>query len=330
MTEPALELLRGATDALEGEGAVAAVAREMVRMQGPDAGRYLQGQLSQDVVAMAGPSAWSFILQPSGRVTAWLRVHRRADDEYLLEIEPGHGEDLIARLRRFLLRTDAVIGDPEPWTLVARRHAPGLLRLGEAPEEATEEVLIGAPVGPGVAGSDLLLPGAPDAVVARLGLDPVPPAAFERHRIAHAVPAMGAELTEQTIPGEAGDWVIEASVSFTKGCYTGQELVTRIHSRVGKVPRPIRLLRLLDAEVGHAPPIGAEIRRPESETGTGTDTGTVVGAVTSSAAALGSEHPALVLAPLARAVDLGAEVDIVDGPRRHRAVVVGPPAVSRS
>lgn len=327
MTESSLDLLRAA-DALDGEGAVAAVAREMVRVQGPDAGRYLQGQLSQDVVAMAEPSAWSFILQPSGRVTAWLRVHRRADDDYLLEIEPGHGEDLIARLRRFLLRTDAVIGDPEPWTLVARRHAPGLLRLGEAPEEATEEVLIGVPVGPGVAGSDLLLPGAPDAVVARLGLDVVPPAAFERHRIAHGVPALGAELTEQTIPAEAGDWVIETSVSFTKGCYTGQELVTRIHSRVGKVPRPIRLLRLLDAEVGHAPPIGAEIRRPESETGTGT--GTVVGAVTSSAAALGPEHPALVLAPLARAVDLGAEVDIVDGLRRHRAVVVEPPAVPRS
>ena len=48
---------------------------------------------------------------------------------------------------------------------------------------------------------------------------------------------MGAELTEATIPAEAGQWLIDASVSFTKGCYTGQELVARIDSRGGNVPR---------------------------------------------------------------------------------------------
>ena len=51
---------------------------------------------------------------------------------------------------------------------------------------------------------------------------------------------MGAELTEATIPAEAGQWLIDASVSFTKGCYTGQELVARIDSRGGNVPRPLR------------------------------------------------------------------------------------------
>ena len=52
---------------------------------------------------------------------------------------------------------------------------------------------------------------------------------------------MGAELTEDTIPAEAGQWLVDASVSFTKGCYTGQELVARIDSRGGNVPRPVRL-----------------------------------------------------------------------------------------
>jgi folate-binding protein YgfZ len=51
---------------------------------------------------------------------------------------------------------------------------------------------------------------------------------------------MGAELTDKTIPGETG--LIEQTVSFTKGCYTGQELVARIDSRGGHVPRRLRLL----------------------------------------------------------------------------------------
>ena len=49
---------------------------------------------------------------------------------------------------------------------------------------------------------------------------------------------MGAELTDKTIPAEAG--IVERSVSFTKGCYTGQELVARIDSRGGNVPRHLR------------------------------------------------------------------------------------------
>ena len=63
---------------------------------------------------------------------------------------------------------------------------------------------------------------------------------YEVLRIAHGVPAMGAELTEDTIPAEVGQWVIDASVSFTKGCFTGQELVARIDSRGGNVPRHLR------------------------------------------------------------------------------------------
>src|SRR3546814_11977806 len=51
---------------------------------------------------------------------------------------------------------------------------------------------------------------------------------------------MGSELTDATIPAEAGQWLIDASVSFTKGCYTGQELVARVDSRGGNVPRPVR------------------------------------------------------------------------------------------
>ncbi len=70
-------------------------------------------------------------------------------------------------------------------------------------------------------------------------------AAYESLRIECGVPAMGRELTERTIPAEAG--VVDRSVSFTKGCYTGQELVARIDSRGGNVPRRLRGL-VIDGE----------------------------------------------------------------------------------
>src|SRR5690242_21856960 len=76
---------------------------------------------------------------------------------------------------------------------------------------------------------------------------------YERARIEAGVPAMGKELTDATIPVEAGQWLIDASVSFTKGCFTGQELVARIDSRGGNAPRPVRGLRIAGrAEVGAA------------------------------------------------------------------------------
>ena len=65
------------------------------------------------------------------------------------------------------------------------------------------------------------------------------PAAFEVARIEAGVPAMGRELTEKTIPQEAGD-LVEHTVSFTKGCYTGQELVARLDARGGNVARRLR------------------------------------------------------------------------------------------
>jgi tRNA-modifying protein YgfZ len=109
---------------------------------------------------------------------------------------------------------------------------------------------------PGVEGADLL---GPDPA-ARRAPEPSGPADLEALRIEAGVPVLGAELGPETIPAEAGAWVIEASVSFTKGCFTGQELVARIDSRGGNVPRPVRALRL-DGDV--VPPPGAEVLGPD-------------------------------------------------------------------
>src|SRR5689334_3030131 len=110
MTDAPLDLtgdLVAGHAALVGDGGWWPRARDVVVASGPDAVTYLQGQLSQDVQALAvGASAATFLLQPDGKVTAWLRVTREADDRFVLDTEPGWGSAVLERLRRFLLRVE--------------------------------------------------------------------------------------------------------------------------------------------------------------------------------------------------------------------------------
>ncbi|MEL7209567.1 MAG: hypothetical protein AAGK32_15245 [Actinomycetota bacterium] len=169
------------------------VPRDVLLVSGPDAAAYLQGQVSQDVEAMEpGDSAASFVLQPSGKVDAWFRISRR-DEDWVLDVDEGHGDALQARLTRFLLRTDATV-EPLEWTMVAVRGD------GAATVAAGAGDLVVDPGWPGVEGVDVL------------GADPQPPDAaepgdredLEGLRIEAGVPAMGAELDGDTIQRSAG------------------------------------------------------------------------------------------------------------------------------
>jgi folate-binding protein YgfZ len=287
---------------LEGRGGAAVVVREVVSVDGPDAGTYLQGQLSQDLTGLVpGSSTWSLLLQPTGKVEAWLRIHRVGDEAYLLDVDEGWGAAVTARLRRFLLRTRATVAEPEVRSALALRHAADFVALGVGGGVVDDPTWVAGPVvGQGVAGIDRIAPAGVDATDAARAdrVELVPAASLERHRIAHLVPAMGAELGPDTIPGEAGQWLIDASVSFTKGCYTGQELVARIDSRGNTVPRPIRLLELEADQAGFA--AGDEVRHG----------GAPVGRVTSVAPELGPDLPALALAVVGRAVAPGERVEV--------------------
>jgi folate-binding protein YgfZ len=266
--------------------------RDVVRVAGPDAVAYLQGQISQDIDALAiGSSARSFVLQPTGKVDAWARATRIAADEVVLDVDGGHGDALAARLRRFLLRTKADV-DALDWRAVAIRGP----RAAEAiPAGAGDDALVTPAGWPGVDGVDLLGP----AVDPPPGVPKVDASAYESLRIRSGVPRMGAELTGATIPAETGRWVVDASVSFTKGCFTGQELVARIDSRGGHVPRH---LRGLVADAGELPPVGAPVVVDGAE----------VGRVTSAAPAPGTGR-ALALAYVGRAVTPPAAAEVSGG-----------------
>jgi folate-binding protein YgfZ len=215
---------------------VASVPRDVVLVRGPDAATYLQGQLSQDVAGLdVGASAFSLLLQPQGKVDAWLRVTRTAEDEFALDVDAGWGEHVVARLQRFLLRTKVELEQVDwPVTAVVDGDA-------EVPAGAWKVV---PELGEGF-----------DVLHARLDGDPVD---YDDLRIRAGVPRMGKELDESTIPAAAG--IVDRSVSFTKGCYTGQELVARIDARGDRVPTKLRritgdvpegaTLHLDDREVG--------------------------------------------------------------------------------
>ena len=212
------------------------VPRDFVLVRGEEARTFLQGQLSQDVGEMPpGVSARSFLLQPQGKVDAYLRVTCIGDDAFVLDIDTGWGDDVVARLERFKLRTKADVRRVDGFQVVATLDDDGELR-----EELFDDMEIGGE------------PGHPDE--------------YEAARIRAGWPAMGSEVDESTIPASLG--VVDMAVSFTKGCYTGQELVARIDSRGGKTPTKLVGVRAATAAAGDPVVVdGAEVGRVTSASG---------------------------------------------------------------
>lgn len=274
--------LRQDHEALRHGAGARLVARDAVSVRGPDARSYLQGQCSQDVDKLAvGSSVDALLLSPQGKLEALVRVTRRAEDAFLLDVEGGWGAIVRTRLERFKLRVDAEVEDLAMGCLSMRGpQAPELApRLGGA-------LVVGFEWN-GLGGVDVLGGDVDESVLAALegSVRRCGSAAWQSVRVEAGIPAMGAELDGRTIAAEAG--LLERTVSFTKGCYTGQELVARLDARGNKVAR--RLVGLVLGRDEPAPlpdgPASADAPAPiapGSEVLDGAD-GTVVGAVTSSA-----------------------------------------------
>jgi folate-binding protein YgfZ len=253
--------------------------RDFVRVSGPDTMVFLQGQLSQDVEQVpVGGAALSFLLQPQGKVDALVRINRVESDVIVLDTDAGWGDAVKARLERFKLRIKAEL-EPLAWRCLAVR----------GPSAHRAAVGLDADW-PGLEGVDVVGddPAVPDGVrVCDLQ-------AYEAVRIEAGVPVMAREIDDKTIPAETG--VVDRAVSFTKGCFTGQELVARIDARGGNVPRHLRGV-LVGTNV--VPPVGAVIEVDGKE----------MGALTSVAESLERRAPA-GLAYVRRAVEPPADVTL--------------------
>jgi len=179
--------------------------RDYVRVSGPDAEDFLQRMLSNDV---SEGDCDALLLTPKGRIIAPLRVLRHEPDDFLLLTEPSLGETVQVTLLRARFAAKCEI-EPEQHTSM----------LVWDDDFARAEERLDADVEPTVGEEE-----------------------FERARIEAGVPAWGKELDDTILPAEAG--LDQTHISFTKGCYPGQEPIARLHHR----GHPNRTLRRLGVE----------------------------------------------------------------------------------
>ena len=195
--------------------------RGYVAVTGPEAGDFLERMLSNEVVSLQpGEARPALLLTPKGRIIAPLRVVRERPDAFLLITEAVLAESVASTLlrTRFAAKCEIVVKPFHGYLQVANGEGFRNDDYGvEAYETWDEEER-----------------------------DAADPSELEALRIEAGTPAWGKELDENVLPAEAG--LDETHISFTKGCYPGQEPVARLHYR-GHPNRGLRVLEL-DAQPG--------------------------------------------------------------------------------
>jgi folate-binding protein YgfZ len=305
-------VLSGYRALTEGCGLVDRSERGKLALTGPDAKAFLQGQVTNDVEGLEpGRGCYAALLTPKGKMLGDLRV-LDLGDELLLDTERSALQELFNMIRRFKLGSElelhkrtlemgllSLIG-PEARTVA------GAEGLGRAEHDNLRAELAGRPVV--LVATDLgvdVFTQAADTDAVREALDApvIPEEVAEIVRVESGRPRYGVDLDDGVIPQEAG--LNERAVSFTKGCYVGQETVARLFYR-GKPNRHLRGLRL---SADAAP--GEELRLGEK----------VVGKLASVVAS--PAHGQIALALVRREAEPGATVAVGDA--AAPAVVVALP-----
>jgi folate-binding protein YgfZ len=215
---------------------VARKERDFVRVIGPDAADYLQRMVSNDVEALApGEACPALLLTAKARVIAPVVVLRRAADDFLLLTEPGLGDVVRGLLVRMRLRAQCEIELEEHQSMLVFGAADGFHTDWPGAREALDSALA-----PTLSEEEL-----------------------EVRRIENGVPRWEHEIDDRILPAEAG--LDETHVSFSKGCYPGQEPIARLHFR-GHPNRALRVLELEELPEYDAPLLhdGREVGRVTS------------------------------------------------------------------
>jgi len=230
--------------------------RGKLALTGADAASFLQGQVSNDIEGVAvGAGCYAAFLTPKGKMLGDVRV-LNAGDELLLDTERVALQALFNMIRRFSLGYAVELHKRTLESGLVSLIGPGAASAVGADELRRDEhahvlVVVGDVRARAIrtdVGIDLLCDAADlDALRAALeeaGVVPVAEAAVEALRVERGRPRYGIDLDDSVIPQEAG--LNERAVSFTKGCYVGQETVARLYYR-GKPNRQLRGLRLSSA-----------------------------------------------------------------------------------
>jgi folate-binding protein YgfZ len=241
--------------------------RATLLVKGTDAAEYLQGQLTNDIEALApGQGCYAALLDRKGHLQADMRVlHLEGTGEIWLDLESVSAEPVLKHLRTYSIGREVEVDDASgTWAIfsVIGPRATELTGFAELSHEDAQrhrewdgtEVL-------GVAtdlGVDLIVrsdaTGALEQQLRDAGVSEVSLEAAELVRVESGRPRFGLDMGPEHMPAEAG--VVERAVNFEKGCYIGQEPVARLHYR-GKPNRTLRGLRLsAPGETGQALRLG--------------------------------------------------------------------------
>ncbi|MEY2517018.1 MAG: hypothetical protein QOJ89_4376 [bacterium] len=292
----------------QGCGLVDRSERGKLALTGADARAFLAGQVTNDIVGLqAGGGCYAAFLTHKGKMLGDLRVLASDEpaDELLLDTERMTLQALFDMIRRFKIgydvelhkrtlqsgllslvgpRARAIAGAED---LPADEHAH---RLGEIAGRRVRVIATDA-------GVDVLCDAADTddvrAALEQAGATPVSEPAVEIVRVERGRPRYGADLDDTTIPQEAG--LNERAVSFTKGCYVGQETVARLFYR-GKPNRHLRGLRLSEPVDA-----GSELKLGER----------VVGRISSSV--VSPTHGPIALALVRREAEIGEPIAVEGG-----------------
>jgi folate-binding protein YgfZ len=227
--------------------------RGMARVRGADAINYLESQLTNDIEPLeAGQGCYAALLGRKGHMQADMRVLLLHEEDVFLDFEPVAAEAALKHLSMYSVGRDVEVADAAgEWTIasvIGPRAAQACGFEGLSPEHAQRFRSWDGLDTLGVAtdaGVDLIVQASErEGLLTRLrsaGVSEVSEEAAEIVRVESGRPRFGRDMTTETIPQEAG--INERAVSFTKGCYIGQETVARLHYR-GKPNRHLRGLRL--------------------------------------------------------------------------------------
>jgi folate-binding protein YgfZ len=240
-------------------GLVDRSARGKIVVAGSDRAKYLHAMLTNDIVALKpGTGCYAAYLTPQGRMMADMCVYETGD-VCLLDVHPSVKDTVLEQLDRFVFSEDVHLGDVTDAFGCLGVYGPMAARvladaLGGADAGALlpyqnlrapfagEPAIVVAAGRSGAAGFEVYIErgkaGDLSRALEHAGGEPVGDEAMEVVRIEAGIPAFTIDMDQQTIPLEAG--IEKDAISFTKGCYPGQEVVIRIlHRGHGRVARKL-------------------------------------------------------------------------------------------
>ena len=240
--------------------------RSRLCLTGADRVRFLHGQVTNDVKALrTGEGCYAALVTAKGRMESDLNIYN-LPEELLLDFEPGLGEFVSQRLQKFIVADDVELVDVAPLYGLLSVQGPAAAAairslgwfeslpanpFGVAPHNDAHlgELYVVNQPRLHTTGFDLFAPQAAVGALANKLVEAVKAAggracgwdAFETARIEAGIPRFGVDMDDTNLPQEAG--IESRAVSYTKGCYVGQEVLNRLHT-LGHVNKELRGLRL--------------------------------------------------------------------------------------